>query len=87
MKISKVFNVIGEVSDTAVGMFGTVGTAVNAGKEALEATVSQYQKESEIEDAKTRILVKAKAIKDIAKELGISYEKAEELLDSELNGD
>lgn len=85
MKISKIFSVIGATGEAAADAIGTLGTAIGAGKDALTSTVVNYQKETALEDAKNRILAKAKAVKELAKELNISFEQAEELLDQELD--
>lgn len=74
--------------------FGLVGSSVGAVTDLVEAGQNSFKilqvkvdssiQEEEIEQAKNRILVKAEAIKEIAKALNCSLVEAEQLLNKEL---
>lgn len=82
--ISKTVSTLGSIGGAASDIIeGTIDTGAKA-KKALDNEVNSLQSERDIENAVSRILAKATAIKCIAKELNISLAEAEELLIKEL---
>ena len=78
---------------SAVGSFGglvadTLEGTIEIGskaKHAIDGEISSLQYERDMDNAVSRILVKAKYIKQIKEALNISSVEAEELLNKEMN--
>lgn len=82
--IGRVWDAAGSLGGLAVDVVeGTIDLGSKA-KIAIDNETTSLQKERDIENAMSRILAKAEAIKEIMKALNISAKEAEELLDKEL---
>lgn len=82
--IGKLFNAVGSIGNVVTESVTGVSSIVCLGKDTLVGTITQYQKENELDRAKERIIARANAIKELTDSLNITKEEAEKLLDAEL---
>lgn len=85
--INKAFSAAGSLGGLAADVVeGTIDIGSKT-KKALEGEINSLQYERDMENATSRILTKAKYIKQISEALNITASEAEELLNKEvLNG-
>lgn len=83
--VKKTFKAVGSVGGLAADFVeGTIDVGSKA-KNALNGEIDSLQYERDLQNATSRILTKAKYIREIMKELDISAEEAEYLLQNEMN--
>lgn len=83
--INKSFGAIGSVGSLAADAVDGISSLGSKAGISIEEEISIMQYNQRLDNAKERILNKAKHIKEIAETLNISPSEAEELLDKELN--
>ena len=83
--VKKTFKAVGSVGGLAADFVeGTIDVGSKA-KNALNGEIDSLQYERDLQNATSRILAKAKYIREIMDQLHISADEAEELLCKEMN--
>lgn len=83
--VKKTFKAVGSVGGLAADFVeGTIDVGSKA-KNALNGEIDSLQYERDLQNATSRILAKAKYIREIMDQLHISADEAEELLRKEMN--
>lgn len=82
---SKTIGAIGSIGGVIGDTVDVFSASINEGKSRLVDEISSSNYEAKLENAKSKILAKASAIKEIMEKLNISASEAAKLLDEEMN--